>query len=186
MKRVIDVFLSSFLLLIFFLPMVLLGLLVKITSKGPVLFWSDRVGLNSKIFSMPKFRTMLTDTPNVATDLLKDSERFITPVGKLLRRTSLDELPQLWSILSGEMSFVGPRPALFNQYKLIKMRNDVGVDSIRPGLTGWAQVNGRDEIPDREKVGLDEFYLQNQSLTLDLKILVSTLLIVINGRGVVH
>src|SRR5450830_901871 len=151
--------------------MLLVALLVKLTSLGPVLYWSDRVGMGNKIFKMPKFRTMRIDTPAVATHLLKEPDVYLTPIGHFLRKSSLDELPQLWSVLKGDMSFVGPRPALFNQEDLIEQRTQLGVHTLVPGLTGWAQVNVRDELPIPEKVRLDAEYLENRSLWLDIRIL---------------
>ena len=174
------------LLALFSVPMLLVGLLVKLTSPGPVLYWSDRVGVNNTIFRMPKFRTMLIDTPAVATHLLTDPDRFLTPIGKFLRKSSLDELPQLLSILRGDMSFVGPRPALFNQDDLIELRTQKGVHTLTPGLTGWAQINGRDELPIPVKVEFDEYYLKNRSLALDLRIIFLTALKVVKSEGVTH
>lgn len=185
-KRIIDVLLALFAIFLLGLPMLLLSVFVKITSPGPVLYWSDRIGRNNKIFKMPKFRTMRKDTPAVATHLLDDPDRFITPIGKFLRKSSLDELPQILSILNGDMSFVGPRPALFNQDDLIGLRTAKGVQCITPGLTGWAQVNGRDDLPIPVKVDFDEYYLQNSSIFLDLKILGMTALQAITGKGVKH
>ncbi|NBY04792.1 MAG: sugar transferase [Betaproteobacteria bacterium] len=167
-------------------PCVLLALLVAATSKGPVLYWSDRVGRHNRIFRMPKFRTMKLDTPAVATHLLANPWAQLTPVGGFLRRTSLDELPQLWSILVGDMSLVGPRPALFNQADLIALRSQAGVDQLLPGLTGWAQINGRDELPIPDKVRLDTEYMQRQSFFFDLKILWLTVLKVMRREGVSH
>jgi O-antigen biosynthesis protein WbqP len=161
-------------------------LAIKATSRGPVLYWSDRIGQGNRIFRMPKFRTMRVDTPAVATHLLQSPERYLTPIGSLLRRSSLDELPQLWSILAGDMSVVGPRPALFNQHDLIELRTQQGVHVLRPGLTGWAQVNGRDEIPIPEKVRFDAYYLQHRSLWLDLRIIGLTLVKVLRHEGVSH
>ena len=178
--------LSALLLVLLSVPMLLVGLLVKLTSPGPVLYWSDRVGANNAIFRMPKFRTMLIDTPAVATHLLTDPDRFLTPIGKFLRKSSLDELPQLLSILRGDMSFVGPRPALFNQDDLIELRTQKGVHLLTPGLTGWAQVNGRDELPIPVKVEFDEYYLKHYSLSLDLRILLITALKVLRREGVTH
>jgi len=164
----------------------MIAILVRGTSKGSVLYWSDRVGQKNKIFKMPKFRSMRVDTPAVATHLLSDPDTYLSPIGGFLRRTSLDELPQLWSILKGDMSFVGPRPALFNQDDLIALRTEYGVDKLVPGLTGWAQVNGRDELPIPEKVALDVEYMQRQSFWFDLKILWMTFLKVIKRDGVSH
>jgi len=166
--------------------MFVMAIFIRITSKGPALYWSDRVGRKNKIFKMPKFRSMRIDTPAVATHLLSDPDEFLSPIGGFLRRTSLDELPQLWSILKGDMSFVGPRPALFNQDDLIALRTEYGVDKLVPGLTGWAQVNGRDELPIPEKVALDVEYMQRQSLWFDTKILWMTFLKVIKRDGVSH
>jgi len=165
---------------------VLVALLVRLTSTGPALYWSDRVGRNNKIFKMPKFRSMRVGTPAVATHLLTDAQSHLTPVGNFLRKSSLDELPQLWSIIRGDMSFVGPRPALFNQQDLIALRTQYGVEKILPGLTGWAQVNGRDELPIPEKVKLDVQYMQLQSLPLDVKIIFLTFLKVIRRDGITH
>jgi len=161
-------------------------LAVRLTSPGPALYWSDRVGRHNRLFKMPKFRSMRIDTPAVATHLLSNPEQCLTPIGSFLRRSSLDELPQLWSILKGDMSFVGPRPALFNQDDLIKLRTEKGVHEVLPGLTGWAQVNGRDEIPIPQKVQLDAEYLHRQSFFFDLKILWMTALKVFNRDGVSH
>ena len=166
--------------------MLLVAMAVRLTSKGPALYWSDRVGRNNVIFKMPKFRSMLLGTPAVATHLLADAQSHLTPIGSFLRKTSLDELPQLWSILVGNMSFVGPRPALFNQQDLIALRTAQGVHTLVPGLTGWAQVNGRDELPIPEKVKLDVAYLQRQSLWFDLSILWLTFVKVLRRDGVLH
>lgn len=173
-------------MLILLLPITLVAVLVKLTSKGPVLYWSDRVGKNNKIFKMPKFRSMKTDTPAVATHLLADPQNALTPVGNFLRKSSLDELPQLWSIIKGEMSFVGPRPALFNQDDLVALRTKQDVHTLLPGLTGWAQVNGRDELPIPQKVALDVEYLHNQSLGLDIKVIWLTFIKVLKKDGVSH
>lgn len=186
MKRLLDFALALAGILVLGLPALLIALAIKLTSRGPVLYWSDRVGQGNRMFRMPKFRTMLVDTPAVATHLLQSPERYITPIGSFLRRSSLDELPQLWSILVGDMSVVGPRPALFNQHDLIEMRTQRGVHVLRPGLTGWAQVNGRDEIPIPEKVGFDAYYLQHRSLALDLRIIVLTISKVLRHEGVSH
>ena len=168
------------------LPILLGSIAVKLTSKGPVLYWSDRVGRHNKIFQMPKFRSMLVGTPAVATHLLTNPSAVLTPIGSFLRKTSLDELPQLWSILKGDMSLVGPRPALFNQYDLISLRTEKGIDVLAPGLTGWAQINGRDEIPIEQKVAFDAEYIAKQSLFFDIKILWLTVLKVIHRDGVSH
>lgn len=186
MKRVFDLVLALIASLLLLIPICLVALMVRLTSAGPVVYWSDRVGRHNKIFKMPKFRTMRVDTPAVATHLLLDPKQFLTPVGSFLRKSSLDELPQLWSILKGDMSFVGPRPALFNQYDLIELRSRHGVDGILPGLTGWAQINGRDELPIVDKVKLDADYLQRRSLALDLRILFLTFLKVVRRDGVSH
>lgn len=168
------------------LPILLVALAVKLTSPGPALYWSDRVGRRNKIFRMPKFRSMRIDTPAVATHLLQDPDQWLTPIGSFLRKSSLDELPQLWSILNGDMSFVGPRPALFNQDDLITLRTAQGVHELVPGLTGWAQVNGRDELPIPEKVKLDAEYLRRRSLLFDLWILWLTIIKVLRRDGVSH
>ncbi|MFA7403366.1 MAG: sugar transferase [Pelobacteraceae bacterium] len=186
MKRLFDIICSLLLLTIFLVPLMLVALLVKLTSTGPVLYWSDRVGRNNAIFRMPKFRTMRTDTPAVATHLLGEPERWLTPIGKFLRKSSLDELPQLLSILNGDMSFVGPRPALFNQDDLIQLRTRKGVHILTPGLTGWAQINGRDELPIPVKVNFDEYYLEHRSFALDAKILFRTFFKVLRSEGVQH
>jgi O-antigen biosynthesis protein WbqP len=186
MKRLIDLCLALLAGLIFALPFLCVAASVKLTSAGPILYWSERIGRNNKIFKMPKFRSMRVDTPAVATHLLPDPAQFLTPTGGLLRKSSLDELPQLWSILKGDMSFVGPRPALFNQDDLIALRTQFGVDKLLPGLTGWAQINGRDELPIPDKVKLDVEYLQNQSLLFDAKILFLTVVKVLRRDGVQH
>jgi O-antigen biosynthesis protein WbqP len=186
MKRIFDIVLSFVAFCMVGVPMLLVALAVKLTSRGPALYWSDRVGRDNLIFKMPKFRTMRTDTPAVATHLLAEPERFITPVGGFLRKSSLDELPQLISILKGDMSFVGPRPALFNQDDLIALRTAKGVQRITPGLTGWAQVNGRDDLPIPVKVDFDEYYLKNRSMALDFKILAMTASQALAGKGVTH
>jgi O-antigen biosynthesis protein WbqP len=186
MKRFFDVSLALFSLIFLCVPFVFLALAVRVTSKGPVLYWSDRIGRYNKIFRMPKLRTMTVDAPVIATHLLVNPDEFLTPIGSFLRRSSLDELPQLWNILVGEMSFVGPRPALFNQNDLVALRNEHGIDKLTPGLTGWAQINGRDELPIQEKVMLDKVYLSRQSLMFDLRILGTTFLKVIQKDGVAH
>ena len=186
MKRCFDVCLALCVLLLLIVPIIMVALLVRITSIGPVLYWSDRVGRCNHLFRMPKFRTMRVDTPAVATHLLADPEQFLTPVGSFLRKSSLDELPQLWSIIQGDMSFVGPRPALFNQDDLVALRTQYGVDKLVPGLTGWVQINGRDELPIPEKVKLDVDYLHQQSFTLDLKIILMTFLKVLRRDGIKH
>ena len=186
MKRVFDILLGCLAALLLFVPGLLVAMAVRMTSKGPALYWSDRVGRNNVIFKMPKFRSMRVGTPAVATHLLADAASHLTPIGSFLRKSSLDELPQLWSILAGDMSFVGPRPALFNQQDLIALRTEQGVHTLRPGLTGWAQVNGRDELPIPEKVKLDLAYLQRQSLRFDIRILWLTLVKVLRRDGVSH
>lgn len=186
MKRFFDLSLSLFALLCLLVPILLVALAVRVTSVGPVIYWSDRVGRDNKIFKMPKFRTMLVDTPAVATHLLANPDQFLTPIGSFLRKSSLDELPQLWSILHGDMSFVGPRPALFNQDDLIALRTQHGVHKLLPGLTGWAQVNGRDELPIPEKVKLDVEYMQQQSFLMDIKIIFLTFVKVLRREGVQH
>jgi O-antigen biosynthesis protein WbqP len=186
MKRVYDIFLVCLAALVLFVPVLLLAIAVRLTSKGPALYWSDRVGRNNVNFKMPKFRSMRVGTPAVATHLLADAQAHLTPIGSFLRKSSLDELPQLWSILVGDMSFVGPRPALFNQQDLIALRTEQGVHSLVPGLTGWAQVNGRDELPIPDKVKLDVAYLQRQSLCFDLRILWLTFVQVLRRDGVSH
>jgi O-antigen biosynthesis protein WbqP len=186
MKRLFDLCFALFVLSFLMLPILVVAVLVRLTSSGSILYWSDRVGLNNKIFKMPKFRTMRVDTPAVATHLLPDPEGFLTPVGSFLRKSSMDELPQLWSIIKGDMSFVGPRPALFNQDDLIALRTQYSVDKLLPGLTGWAQINGRDELPIPAKVKLDVEYMQNQSLFFDMKILFLTILKVLRRDGIQH
>ena len=186
MKRLFD-FTCSFTALIFLaIPMLMAALAVKLTSPGPILYWSDRIGRNNTIFKMPKFRTMRTDTPAVATHLLGDPDQWLTPVGGFLRKSSLDELPQLFSILTGDMSIVGPRPALFNQDDLIALRTEKGVHLLTPGLTGWAQINGRDELPIPVKVEFDEYYLKNRSFMLDIQIIYRTFAKVVKREGVTH
>jgi O-antigen biosynthesis protein WbqP len=186
MKRVFDLTLSVLLSLLLLPAICVIAVVIKLTSKGPVLYWSERVGRHNRLFPMPKFRTMRIDTPEVATHLLTDSDVWITPVGRLLRSTSLDELPQLYSILTGQMSFVGPRPALFNQHDLINQRRERGVDRLLPGLTGWAQINGRDELSLPDKVEADAYYLQNRSLLFDVKILCLTFVKVFRREGIVQ
>jgi O-antigen biosynthesis protein WbqP len=185
-KRLLDIVLSLLAALFLIAPIVVVAVCVRLTSKGPALYWSDRVGQNNKIFKMPKFRSMRIDTPAVATHLLANPAQFLTPIGSILRRSSLDELPQLWSILVGNMSFVGPRPALFNQDDLIQLRTEVGVHILLPGLTGWAQVNGRDELTIAEKVRWDVEYLQRQSFWFDIQIIWLTFLKVARKDGVSH
>lgn len=186
MKRLFDFTCSSLAFIFLAIPMLLTALAVKLTSPGPMLYWSDRVGRENRIFRMPKFRTMRTDTPAVATHLLGNPDQWLTPIGKFLRKSSLDELPQLWSILTGDMSIVGPRPALFNQDDLIALRTEKGVHHLTPGLTGWAQINGRDELPIPVKVEFDEWYLRQRSFLLDLRIIFLTFVKVIRREGVTH
>ena len=186
MKRIFDLMLTVVAGCILLLPVLLVALSVRLTSKGPALYWSDRVGRDNKIFKMPKFRSMRVGTPAVATHLLADPKAHLTPIGSFLRKSSLDELPQLWSILAGDMSFVGPRPALFNQHDLITLRTEQSVHALVPGLTGWAQVNGRDELPIPDKVKLDVEYLHRQSLALDIRILWLTFVKVLRRDGVSH
>ncbi len=186
MKRLFDLILVIVAAAIVSIPFVLVWISVRVSSKGPALHWSDRVGLHNKIFRMPKFRSMHVGTPALATHLLRDPDAYLTPIGSFLRKSSLDELPQLWSIFKGDMSFVGPRPALFNQDDLIRLRTEAGVDKILPGLTGWAQINGRDELPIPQKVNLDIEYMQRQSLWFDITILWMTFLKVLKRDGVSH
>ena len=185
-KRMFDLLLSIITSILLLAIILLVAIVVKSTSTGPILYWSNRIGRNNNMFKMPKFRTMQIDTPTVATHLLLNPKLFLTPVGSFLRKSSLDELPQLWSIIVGDMSFVGPRPALFNQDDLVALRTHCGVDKLAPGLTGWAQINGRDELPIPQKVALDIFYLQHQSFLFDIKIILLTFIKVINRSGVVH
>ena len=186
MKRLIDLILATVLVIILLVPMLFIALMIRLTSKGPVLYWSDRVGFANSIYKMPKFRSMRIDTPEVATHLMSNPEEFLSPIGRFLRQTSLDELPQMFSILKGDMSFVGPRPALFNQEDLIALRSENDLHKLIPGLTGWAQVNGRDDLSIPEKVLLEVEYMHNKSFWFDLKILWLTFLKVINGKGVSH
>jgi len=186
LKRLIDLLLCLLASVVLLTPITVTWLAVRLTSKGPALYWSDRVGRNNKIFRMPKFRSMRVGTPAVATHLLEDPKAYLTPIGSFLRKSSLDELPQLWSILRGDMSFVGPRPALFNQDDLIALRSEAGLDKLLPGLTGWAQVNGRDELPIPQKVALDIDYMHRQSVWFDFKILWLTFLKVVRRDGVSH
>ncbi len=186
MKRLFDLAVALVAAVFLALPIVITALAVRLTSPGPALYWSDRVGRHNRIFKMPKFRSMRIDTPAVATHLLQNPDQWLTPIGSFLRKSSLDELPQLWSILKGDMSFVGPRPALFNQQDLIALRTEKGVHELVPGLTGWAQVNGRDELPIPQKVQLDAEYLQRRSFLFDLKIIWMTALKVVARDGVSH
>lgn len=184
MKRIFDLFGFLCLMSVLSIPLIIIAMLVKLTSKGPSLYWSARVGKGNKIFEMPKFRTMRIDTPPVATHLLSNPDRYLTPVGRFIRKSSLDEFPQLWSVLKGDMSFVGPRPALFNQDDLIALRTEKGVHQLIPGITGWAQINGRDEIPIPKKVEYEAYYLKNRSFYFDLKILFLTFIAVIQGKNI--
>jgi O-antigen biosynthesis protein WbqP len=186
-KRAFDFLVCSLALLIFSIPLLILILAVKATSKGSGIHWSKRIGINNDIFLMPKLRTMYSETPQLATDLMsKSSNNYITPVGKFLRKTSLDELPQLWSVIKGDMSIVGPRPALFNQYNLAQIRTEKGVHVLKPGITGWAQINGRDHLNDEEKTKFDEYYLKHRSFLLDLKIILLTAKQIIVSKDVSH
>lgn len=185
-KRLFDILLAIMVLIVLSLPILALAIMVRLSSPGPVLYWSDRVGYKNKIFKMPKFRSMCQNTPVVATHLLHNPDNYLTSIGGFLRKSSLDELPQLWSILKGDMSFVGPRPALYNQNDLINLRSSYGIDGLLPGLTGLAQINGRDELPIPEKVDLELKYLQNKSIWFDLQILWKTFLKVIKRDGVSH
>ena len=186
MKRILDLLLSISAALLLLIPIALVALAVRLTSKGPALYWSERVGRNNQLFKMPKFRSMRTDTPALATHLLSRPEQYLTPIGGFLRKSSLDELPQLWSIIKGDMSIVGPRPALFNQADLIALRTQAGVHTLMPGLTGWAQINGRDELPIPDKVALDVQYLQRHSVLMDVQIIGLTALKVLRREGVTH
>ncbi len=186
MKRMLDILVTLVALVVFAIPMVLVALAVRLSSQGPILYWSDRVGRNNVVFSMPKFRTMRVDTPVLPTHLLADAASFLTPIGSFLRKSSLDELPQLWCILIGDMSLVGPRPALHNQHDLLEARTAAGVHALVPGLTGWAQVNGRDEVPLEVKVAYDVEYLQRRSLQLDIKILFLTFWKVVMVKDIAH
>lgn len=186
MKRAFDFVAAALTILFLSIPILMVAIMIRISSPGPVLYWSERIGRNNQVFRMPKFRTMRVGTPTVATHLLTDSSRYLTPIGSFLRKSSIDELPQLWSILIGDMSFVGPRPALFNQHDLIALRMQYSLDGLNPGLTGWAQVNGRDELPIPVKVQYEVEYLHKQSFWFDLKILGLTFLKVIRQSGVSH
>jgi O-antigen biosynthesis protein WbqP len=186
MKRLFDLVLVLIAASVLMLTFVLVWLAVRLTSRGPALFWSDRVGRDNQIFKMPKFRSMRVGTPAVATHLLSNPKNYLTPIGSFLRKSSLDELPQLWNILRGDMSFVGPRPALFNQYDLIKLRTVSGIHRLKPGLTGWAQVNGRDNLSIKEKVVFDKEYMKKKSFVFDLKILYLTFIKIIQRDGVLH
>jgi O-antigen biosynthesis protein WbqP len=185
-KRLFDIVLASVLLIIGGIPMLLIAAAIRLTSKGPALYWSDRVGIENQIFKMPKFRSMLVDAPQLATHLFRDPATYLTPIGGFLRKSSLDELPQLLSILKGDISFVGPRPALFNQDDLVALRTEKGVHKLIPGLTGWAQINGRDSIPIPHKVELDAYYLARCTFWLDMKILFMTVFKVVKTEDVSH
>jgi len=186
MKRLFDLVAGIILLILLVIPMLLVAIVIRLTSKGQALYWSDRIGRRGVIFKMPKFRSMRMDAPAIATHLIEDPEQFLSPIGKFLRRYSIDELPQLFSIIKGDMSFVGPRPALFNQYDLIKLRIENRVDNLLPGVTGWAQINGRDELSIPEKVALDVEYVNRQSFLFDMRVLWITLLKVVRKDGVSH
>lgn len=186
MKRLFDLVFGLFIFVVLGLPMALIAILVRATSRGPALHWSQRIGQNNVIFLMPKFRSMEINTPQVATHLLNNPQSFLTPIGDFIRKSSLDELPQILSVLKGDMSLVGPRPALFNQDDLVALRTSVNVHTLKPGITGWAQINGRDEIPIPDKVKFDEFYLKNQSLFFDLKIIFLTVFKVLAAKNVTH
>ena len=186
MKRIFDLSLVFITVIILCIPILLIALAVRLTSNGSVLYWSDRVGRNNKIFRMPKFRSMRTDTPDVASHLLQEHDAWFTPIGNFLRKSSLDELPQIWSVLKEEMSFVGPRPALYNQADLIALRKEAGIDKLLPGITGWAQINGRDELNIEEKVIFDKEYLNKKSILIDLKIILLTIIRITKVDGIKH
>ena len=185
-KRIFDIIFATVGILVFFPILVVVAISVKLTSPGGVIYWSDRIGVNNTIFKMPKFRTMRLNTPSVATHLLEKPETYLTPIGSFLRKTSLDELPQFYSILKGDMSVVGPRPALYNQYDLIKLRTENGIHMLLPGMTGWAQVNGRDDISIKEKVAIERVYLQRNNFFFDVRIILITIRNVISGKGISH
>ncbi len=186
MRRILDIIFSLVILFIFFIPILVISFLIKITSKGPILYWSNRVGIKNKIFLMPKFRTMTIQTPEIATNDLQNPDKYVTKLGSFLRRYSLDEIPQLLCLLSGDMTLIGPRPALFNQYDLIRLRTDYEIHILMPGITGYAQVNGRDELSLEDKVNLEIFYRENKSFCLDLKIILLTIIKVFMKEGVSH
>ena len=186
MKRIFDLAMAGFLFCFLSVPIFVVGLIVKLTSRGPALYWSDRVGVGNEIFKMPKFRTMRIDTPDVATHLMVNPDEYLTPIGPFLRKFSIDEFPQLWSVLKGDMSFVGPRPALYNQDDLVALRTKKGIHKLMPGITGWAQVNGRDDLPIPVKVEFDEYYLKHRSFLFDLKILFLTFFKTVKSEGVQH
>ncbi len=185
-RRMFDIFISLLICLLLLIPCIIIALMIKVTSKGKVIYWSERIGKNNKPFFMPKFRTMQEGSPSVATHLLDKPETFLTPIGSILRNTSLDEIPQIYSIIKGHMTFIGPRPALYNQEDLILKREKKGINILLPGITGWAQINGRDDISIDRKVEFDLYYLKNRSLKLDLKIIIITILKVIRGSNVQH
>ena len=185
-KRLFDIVFAAVLMVVCAVPMFFIAFFIMATSRGPILYWSGRVGVQNRIFKMPKFRTMRVGTPSLATHLLKNSEQYVTSVGRLLRRTSLDELPQLWNILVGDMSFVGPRPALFNQHDLITLRTQKGIHILTPGLTGWAQIHGRDDLPIPIKIEYDEYYLRHRSFWLDLRIMWKTIYKTMRAEGIKH
>ncbi len=186
MKRIFDLVMAGFLLCFLSVPIFVVGLIIKLNSEGPALYWSDRIGKDNTIFRMPKFRTMRVETPEVATHLLTSPDKYLTSVGKILRKFSLDELPQLISVLKGDMSFVGPRPALYNQDDLVELRTKKGIHKLVPGITGWAQVNGRDDLPISVKVEFDEYYLKHRSVVFDLRTLILTLSSLVVSRGIIH
>ncbi len=185
-KRLFDIILASILIILLGIPMLVIAVLIKLTSKGPVIFWTDRVGRDNAMFKMAKFRSMSSDAPQVATHLMKDHKDYVTTVGEFLRKYSLDEIPQLFNILRGDMTFVGPRPALFNQYDLIELRTKKNIHKLTPGVSGWAQVNGRDNLPIPVKVEFDDYYLKNRTLALDLRIMLMTFIKTIKGEDVQH
>ncbi len=185
-KRLFDLVVGTPVFIVLFVPMLLIGLLVKLTSSGPALHWSERIGVDNKIFLMPKFRTMRVDTPQLATHKLDNPQQYLTPIGGFLRKLSLDELPQFWSVIVGDMSLVGPRPALFNQDDLISLRTELGVHKVLPGITGWAQINGRDELSIPEKVRYDVEYAAKRSFAFDTKIILLTIMNAISSKGVTH
>lgn len=185
-KRATDLIFAILGFSLFLIPGMLIALLIKFSSKGPIIHWSRRAGVNDELFSMPKFRTMYLETPDLATDKLKNSENYVTPLGKVLRKTSLDEVPQLFSVLLGQMSIVGPRPALHNQFELIRKRKEIGINKLKPGITGWAQVNGRDVIDEKMKVEFDREYLENAGFVFDLKIIYQTVFTIVQSKNVSH
>ena len=186
MNRSLNLLFAAILSIVLAIPVIIIALTIILTSKGPVIYWSTRIGQNNSSFRMPKFRTMNLDSPDLPTHLMKKPEKYITKIGSFLRKTSLDELPQLWSVLMGDMGFVGPRPALFNQNDLIALRSQQGVEKLLPGVTGWAQIKGRDELPIPQKVEMDVYYLKNQSLLFDLKIIWLSLFVVLNWKNISH